>query len=74
MNNSKQVLVSVLGVLAGGALLYYLSREEKVKLDSNVNTRERFLALLEELNLEYVCIYVRNYNMLLKYKENGEWT
>jgi hypothetical protein len=74
MNNSKQVLVSVLGVLAGGALLYYLSREDKVKLDSNVHTRERFLALLEELNLEYVCIYVRNYNMLLKYKENGEWT
>ena len=74
MNNSKQVLVSILGVLAGGALLYYLSREDKVKLDSNVHTRERFLALLEELNLEYVCIYVRNYNMLLKYKENGEWT
>lgn len=30
------------------------------------------MQLLEELNLEYVCIYVRNYNMLLKMRENNE--
>jgi len=70
--NTKQIAIATLGVVAGGALLYYLSREESVKLDPKIHTREAFLQLLEELNLEYVCIYVRNYNMLLKMRENNE--
>jgi len=70
--NTKQISIASLGVVAGGALLYYLSREESVKLDPKIHTREAFLQLLEELNLEYVCIYVRNYNMLLKMRENNE--
>jgi hypothetical protein len=71
--NTKQIALSVLGVLAGGAVLYYLSREEVVKLDPKVHTNERFMEILDELNLEYTCIYVRNYNLILKAKENGEW-
>lgn len=70
--NTKQFAIAALGVAAGGALLYYLSREESVKFDSKIHSREAFLQLLEELNLEYVCIYVRNYNMLLKMRENNE--
>ena len=70
--NTKQIAIAALGLVAGGALLYFLSREESVKFDSKVHTREAFLQLLEELNLEYVCIYVRNYNMLLKMRENNE--
>ena len=70
--NTKQIAIAALGVVAGGALLYYLSREESVKFDPKIHTREAFLQLLEELNLEYVCIYVRNYNMLLKMRENNE--
>ena len=70
--NTKQIAIAALGVVAGSALLYFLSREESVKFDSKVHTREAFLQLLEELNLEYVCIYVRNYNMLLKMRENNE--
>lgn len=72
--NTKQIAITALGVIAGGALLYFLSKEESVKLDPKIHTREAFLALLEELNLEYVCIYVRNYNMILKMKENNELT
>jgi hypothetical protein len=70
--NTKQIAIAALGVVAGGAFLYYLSKEERVKFDSKLHTREAFLNLLEELNLEYVCIYVRNYNMLLKMRENNE--
>jgi hypothetical protein len=70
--STKQIAIAALGVVAGGALLYFMSREESVKFDPKVHTREAFLQLLEELNLEYVCIYVRNYNMLLKMKENNE--
>jgi len=70
--NTKQIALTAFGLVAGGALLYYLSREESVKLDPKIHTRQAFLDLLEELNLEYVCIYVRNYNMLLKMKENNE--
>ena len=72
--NTKQIAITALGVIAGGALLYFLSKEESVKLDPKIHTREAFLALLEELNLEYVCIYVRNYNLILKMKENNELT
>ena len=72
--NTKQIALAALGVVAGGAVLYYLSKEESVKFDSKLHTREAFMALLEELNLEYVCIYVRNYNMLLKMKESNELT
>jgi hypothetical protein len=70
--STKQIAFTALGVVASAALLYYLSREESVKFDSKVHTREAFLQLLEELNLEYVCIYVRNYNMLLKMRDNNE--
>lgn len=70
--NAKQIAITTFGLLAGGAVLYFLSKEESVKLDPKIHTREAFLALLEELNLEYVCIYVRNYNMLLKMKESNE--
>jgi hypothetical protein len=64
--NTKQIALGVLGVLASGAVLYYLSREAPIKLDPKIHTKEKFMELLDELNLEYTCIYVRNYNMILK--------
>lgn len=34
---------------------------------------EKLHELLHELDREYKCIYIRNYNLMLKIKENGEW-
>ena len=28
---------------------------------------------MKQLYLEYTCIYVRNYNIMLRLKDNGEW-
>jgi len=41
--STKQIAITALGLVAGGALLYYFSREESVKFDSKVHTREAFL-------------------------------
>ena len=33
---------------------------------------KKFEQLMDEIRLEFTCIYTRNYNLLLKIKENGE--
>ena len=34
---------------------------------------EKFETLMKEMELEFTCIYTRNYNLLLKIKENDEF-
>lgn len=57
--------------MVGGGI-YFLSKDSSAKLDpKNKHTLEMLHKLLKELTLEYTCLYTRNYNLLLKMKENN---
>ena len=74
MEDTKKIAIAVGAVIAGGALLWYLSNDvDQVKFDSKVHTAEKMLALLAELKLEYSCIYVRHYNLILRLKEQNQF-
>ena len=61
------------GAIALGALVWYLSKDDFVELDYKKYTVDRLEKLLNEVQLEYTCIYTRNYNILLRIKESEEW-
>jgi len=60
----KKVALGAAGLLLAGGVLFYLSKDE-FAIDMKVHTKERMLPLLDELRLEYTCIYVRNHNKLI---------
>ena len=60
-----------IGAIALAGLAYYLSKEET--LDYKVYTADKLKAVMAELQLELTCIYSRNYNLMLRLKENGDW-
>jgi len=70
---SKQLVWGALGLISATAVLYYLSRDggDTIKFDPKVHTNERMIELMEELKLEFTCIYVRHYNLICKTKEAG---
>jgi hypothetical protein len=66
------VALAALGLAAVGTGIYLLSKDATAKLDpSKTHTLEMLHKLLKELTLEYTCLYTRNYNMMLKMKENN---
>jgi len=74
-NNSGSMVkyaVAGIGAIAMAGLVYYLSSDDFVALDYKRYNVEKFEVLMNELNLEFTCIYTRNYNTYLKIKENGE--
>ena len=38
-----------------------------------LHTLDTLLKICDELELEFICVYTRVYNMMLKFKENGTW-
>ncbi len=66
-NTIKYVLagVSTIALCAG---LWYLSRDDEA-LDYRKFSKQKLEKLMEEVELEITCIYARNYNLLLKLKE-----
>ena len=60
-----------LGALAVAGIAYYLSQDTDA-LDYKEYTKEKLETLMKEVQLELTCIYARNYNLLLKVKENDE--
>lgn len=62
-----------IGAVALAGLAYYLSSDDFKSLDYKVYNAEKFEALMKEVQLEFTCIYTRNYNLLLKIKENNEY-
>ena len=76
MSNDTQSLikyaVASIGAIAVVGLAYYLSKDNSQPLDYKVYNEKKFEALMDEIRLEFTCIYARNYNLLLKIKENGE--
>lgn len=61
------------GAIVLGAAIWYMSKDSNVELDYNVYTKEKLEALMKEVELEFTCIYTRNYNILLKIKESDEF-
>ena len=55
-----------------GVGIYFLSKDYDVSLDLNDKHKlENLHLLLNELHLEYTCIYTRYYNLLLKLKDQN---
>lgn len=76
-SNSK-IWIGVLGaaIVAGGAALYYLAREEDemvIVYDPKEHTREKYLEVIQEFELEYASLYIHWYSML-KSKEKETQT
>lgn len=47
--------------------VYFLSKDTEIAIDvKNKHTRENLIIILNEMHLEYTCIYTRYYNMILK--------
>ena len=65
----KYVLAGV-STVALGALIWYLSKDDEA-LDYRKYSKDRLMRLMEEVELELTCIYARNYNLLLKIKEES---
>ena len=68
-NNKKTLKYVVAGVstIALGALVWYLSKDYR----DHPFSKRRLQRLMEEIELELICIYARHYNLLLKAnKEN----
>ena len=40
---------------------------------SEENALEKFHEIIRELNREYKCTYVKNYNLMNKIKAKGKW-
>lgn len=66
---NKTIIWATIGTLIGGSLLWYLSREKSITIDPEIHTDAQFKAILAEIKLEFTCIYVRHYNLILKMKE-----
>lgn len=75
MDNKSMLKYAAAGVgaIVLGAAIWYMSKDSNVELDYNVYTKEKLEALMKEVELEFTCIYTRNYNILLKIKESDEF-
>ena len=65
----KKVALGTAGLLVAGGLIYYLA-QDPVKIDPKLHTQEAMLAILDELKLEYMCVYVRNFNKILQFQKD----
>lgn len=52
------------GAIAIGAMVWYLSRDDET-LNYKRYTKQRLEKLMTEMELEFTCIYARNYNLML---------
>ena len=76
-NSLRNIVLASVGAIALSVSLYYLSREKgfDTKIDiKNKHTKKRLQELMGEFQLEYTCIYARNYNIMLRSKEAGDFT
>ena len=73
-DNTKQLVFTTLGVLAGGALLYYLSRDDSAsaQFDPKVHKVDVIHQILDEICLETSCATIRTYNQIQTLIEQGK--
>jgi hypothetical protein len=75
MEKNTTIIYSALVLAGAGALLYLLTRDEsnEVRFNSKVHTLDKLKKIMEEMSLDFTCIYVRAYNLILTVKENGQF-
>ena len=61
----KKYILPVAGLLVAGFALYKLGKDDDASLDPKIFTEDFMINLLDELKMEYLCIYVRNNNRCL---------
>ena len=54
------------------AAVWFLSKDSDGDLDKKKFSRDRLEQLMKELQLEITCIYARNYNVMLKIRDQLE--
>ena len=74
--SGKQIGLAALGLVTAGVAIYYLSKDDSdADFDpKKKHTEEKLVKILDKLYLETTCIYCRNYNLMLKMKENKTFT
>ena len=74
--NTKTLVGLSVGTILLGAAIYYLSRDDSETLldPKRKHTLEKLKRILDQCKLEYTCTYAMNYNIMLRQKENGEWS
>jgi len=72
-NQSVRYAIAGLSAVALGALVWYMSKDDLSELDYKKYTKEILASIMKETQLEFTCIYTRNYNILLRIKESDEF-
>lgn len=66
--------VATAAAIGLGVGIYFLSKDEVIALDLKGKHKvENLRIILNDLHLEYTCIYTRYYNLILKLKEQGKF-
>ena len=72
--SNKTLIAAGIGAIALGIAVYMMSKDDSEPLDSSgKHTLEKLKIVLNEMKLEYTCIYTRNYNIMLKAKAAGDF-
>ena len=74
--NTKTLVGISIGAVVLGAAVYLLSRDDGQTLiePKYKHTLSKLKKILDQCKLEYICIYARNYNIMMRQKENNEWS
>ena len=74
--NTKTIVGISIGAVVLGAAVYLLSRDDGQTLiePKYKHTLSKLKKILDQCKLEYICIYARNYNIMMRQKENNEWS
>ena len=72
--SSKTLIAASVSAIALGIAVYIMSKDDAEPLDpSGKHTLKKLKQILDEVKLEYTCIYTRNYNIMLKAKAAGDF-
>jgi hypothetical protein len=66
------IAIATAAAIGLGIGIYFLSKETSTFDPKGEHNLENLKIILNELHLEYTCIYARYYNMMLKMKEKEE--
>ena len=71
MENHKYLIWSAVGVLAGGTLLWYLSRDDEPTVRISAHQVKVIQKILDEVALEAHCSHIRIYHEIQKKHEQS---
>ena len=71
MENQKHLIWTTVSLLAGGTLLWYLSRDDEPSVKISAHQAKVIQKILDEAALEATCSHIRIYNEIQKKHEKG---